>query len=108
MATDEQPTQNWRAMLRRQPARIVEGRAKGRDTDVFEIICCDCGDDPDLDYHDVPPRLQLTRGPYPLRDGVDAYHKHLRLHRKPARALGAWSRRRTPVGQAPCTPNDGS
>jgi hypothetical protein len=86
MATCEQPRQQWRAMLRRQPARIVEGRAEGGGTDVFEIICCDCGDDPDLDYRDVPPHLQLTRGPYPLREGVDAYHEHVRLHQKLAPA----------------------
>ncbi len=29
---------------------------------MFEIICCDCRDDPDLDYREVPPRLQRIRG----------------------------------------------
>ena len=50
---------------------------------MFEIICCDCGDDPGLDYHDVPPRLQFIRGPYPLRDGAAACIEHLKLHHEP-------------------------
>jgi hypothetical protein len=99
MATYERPTQGWRAMLRRQPARIIEGRGQGGATDMFEIICRDCGDDPGLDYRDVPPHLQVARGPYPLMDGVAAYHKHLRLH-QPSPAMGASSRRCAPVGQA--------
>jgi hypothetical protein len=40
-------------VLRRQPARIVEGEVQGGYTDAFEIVCCDCGDHPDLDYRDV-------------------------------------------------------
>jgi len=41
MATYEQPGQSWTAVLRRQPARIVDGKAEGGDTNMFEIICCD-------------------------------------------------------------------
>jgi len=93
MATYEEPGLNWTAVLRRQPARIVDGKAEGGDTDMFEIICCDCGDDPGLDYRDVPSHLQLTRGPYLLKDGVTAYCQHLRLHQKPAPAADASSRR---------------
>ena len=62
------------------PARIMDGRAEGPCTDAFEIICCDCGDDPDLDYSAVSPKLQLVRGPYPIEEGVRAYQAHLRLH----------------------------
>ena len=47
---------------------------------MFEIICCDCGDHPDLDYRDVPPELQRIRGPYPIAAGVEAYVKHLKRH----------------------------
>jgi hypothetical protein len=86
MAGGDQPAQSWTVVLRRQPAHIVEGEADGGYTDLFEIICCDCGDDPDLDYRDVSPRLQLIRGPYPLRDGVAVYNQHLRQHHKPAPA----------------------
>ena len=67
-------------VLRRQPARIVDGRADAPCTDAFEIICCHCGDDPDLDYFKVSPRLQLVRGPYSIAEGVAAYEAHLRLH----------------------------
>ena len=66
-------------VLRRQPVRVVEGRAEGGYTDVFELICCDCGDHPDLDYRDVSPGIQRIRGPYPLPSGIAAYDEHLKL-----------------------------
>ena len=88
MATCAQPGEDWTVVLRRQPARIVEGRPEGGYTDVYEIICCDCGDDPGLDYREVSPRLQLVRGPYPIAAGVAAYQQHLRLHQQLARATG--------------------
>ena len=55
---------------------------------LYEIICCDCGDDPDLDYREVSPRLQLVRGPYPIAAGVAAYEQHLKLHEQMGRATG--------------------
>jgi hypothetical protein len=85
MATRDQPGDGWTVVLRRQPSRLVEGRPEGGYTDMFEIICCDCGDHPDLDYTEVSPELQRIRGPYPVADGISAYVKHARLHRKPAR-----------------------
>src|SRR5262249_19458980 len=63
MATGDRPRARWTAVLRRQPARVAGGRPEGGYTDMFEIICRDCGDDPSLDYLEVPPRLQLVRGP---------------------------------------------
>jgi hypothetical protein len=78
--TCDQPALGWTVVLRRQPARIVEGQARGGWTDVFEIICCDCGDHPGLDYGDVSPELQRIRGPYPIAAGVAAYEEHLLLH----------------------------
>jgi len=47
---------------------------------VFELICCDCGDDPDLDYRDVSPELQQIRGPFPIAAGIAAYKKHAVWH----------------------------
>ena len=67
MKTRVEPGQDWTVVLRRQPARIVAGQAEGGYTDAFEIICCDCGDHPDLDYGEVSPELQRIRGPYPIR-----------------------------------------
>ncbi len=64
-------------LMRRQPVHIVEGRMKGGYTDVFELICGECGDHPYLDYRKIPPRLQLIRGPYPLEAGLRAYADHL-------------------------------
>jgi hypothetical protein len=72
---------DWTIVLRRQPARIVDGQPTGGFTDLFEIICCDCGDHPDLDYRQVSPELQRIRGPYPVAAGVAAYAEHLALHR---------------------------
>ena len=90
MKTCDQPGHGWTTVLRRQPARIVEGQPEGGYTDVFEIICCDCGDDPDLDYSEVSPRLQRVRGPYPIAAGVAAYERHVRLHRQPGLRHRPW------------------
>jgi Sap, sulfolipid-1-addressing protein len=57
MATRDQPGNGWAAVLRHRPTRMAEGRPEGGYTDVFEIICCDCGDHPDLDYSKVSPEL---------------------------------------------------
>jgi hypothetical protein len=88
MASSEPPESSWTVVLRRQPARLVQGRPEGGYTDLYEIICCDCGDDPDLDYREVSPRLQLVRGPYPIAAGVAAYEQHLKLHNQMERATG--------------------
>ena len=40
------PGHGWTVVLRRMPIRIVAGRQEGGYTDAFEIVCCDCGDDP--------------------------------------------------------------
>ena len=66
------------------PASAHRGRPGARRLhDAFEIICCDCGDHPDLDYRDVSPELQRIRGPYPIVAGVAAYEQHLDLHHPP-------------------------
>jgi hypothetical protein len=57
----------------------MEGRPEGGYTDDYELVCCDCGDDPDLDYRDVSPRLQRIRGPYGFPAGIAAYGQHVRL-----------------------------
>jgi hypothetical protein len=77
----DQPRVDWAVVLRRRPARIVEGQPEGGYTGAFEIICCYCGDHPDLDYRKVSPELQRVRGPYLLAAGVAAYEEHLGLHR---------------------------
>jgi hypothetical protein len=78
-----QPGHGWTVVLRRRPVRILRGRPEGGYTDEFEIVCCDCGDDPDLDYFEVPPALQRVRGPYPIGAGIAAYVKHARRHPRP-------------------------
>ena len=53
---------------------------------MFEVICCDCGDHPYLDYRGVSPELQRIRSPYPMEAGLAAYEKHIGLHRPQAGA----------------------
>jgi hypothetical protein len=88
----------WTVVLRRQPARMVAGRPEGGYTDAYELVCCDCGDDPDLDYREVQPELQRVRGPYPIAGGIAAYGEHVRQHQsvppRPGRVMRRHGRRR--------------
>ena len=58
-----EPGHGRTAFVRRQPVRIVDGRVEGGNTDVFELICPGCGDNPYVDYSEVPSQLQRLRGP---------------------------------------------
>ena len=104
MKNQDQTGLGWTAVLRRQPARIVEGRAEGGYTDVYELICCECGDHPYLDYREVSPELQQIRGPYPITAGIAAYERHVsRYHRRQAAPAQAERRNRRaahPPGRA--------
>jgi hypothetical protein len=82
MQANEKPRHDWTVVLRRRPVRIVDGQPADGYTDVFEIICCDCGDDPSLDYRAASPALQRIRGPYTMAAGVTAYVKHVEQHPK--------------------------
>ena len=97
--TCDQSRFGWTVVLRRKPARIVGGQPEGRYGDAFEIICCACGDDPDLDYHEVSDELQRIRGHYPVAVGIAAYVKHARLHQRP-QAIHESARRGTVPGPA--------
>jgi hypothetical protein len=93
----------WTVVLRRMPIRIVAGQPEGGYADAFEIVCCDCGDDPDLDYRDASPELQRVRGPYQrIADGVAAYEEHVESH-GPCAQLQA-SGRDNPAAYAAATP----
>lgn len=67
-------------VLRRRPAGLVAGEPEGGYTDTFQLICCDCGDDPGLDYREVSPEIRRIRRPYPAVAGVAAYARHLKQH----------------------------
>jgi hypothetical protein len=86
MESRDQPGHGWTVVLRRQPARIVQGQPEGGYTDSFELVCCDCGDHPDLDYAEAPAELRRVRGPYSVADGIAAYAAHVGLHHQPAGA----------------------
>jgi hypothetical protein len=55
----------------------VDGRVEGGYTDAFEVICPSCGDNPDLDYSQIPPWLQYLRGPRTIKEGLAAYLEHI-------------------------------
>lgn len=74
-----EPGHGGTAVLRRQPVLLADGRAERRYTGVFELICCECGDNPYLDYSQLSPRLQQLRGPYTITAGLAAYEQHLGL-----------------------------
>jgi len=82
--TGEQAGPGWTLVLRRQPVRIIDGQPHDGYTDWYELICCYCGDDPDLDYRHVSPDLQRIRGPYPIAAGITAYGRHAEHHRRRA------------------------
>ena len=87
MLTGAQPGLGWTVVLRRQPVRIVAGCPEGGYNDAFEIVCCDCGDHPDLDYTEVSPELRRIRGPYLIADGVAAYAAHVGRYHQAAAAI---------------------
>lgn len=92
----DEPAPGWTLVLRRQPVLLVEGRPEGGYTDAYELICCNCGDNPTLDYREVSPDLQRIRGPYRFPAGVEAYGQHDRLRHGQQQTLAATrTRRRT-------------
>jgi hypothetical protein len=75
-----QPGHGRTAFVRRQPVRIVDGRFErfeGGYTEAFELICPGCGDNPYVDYAEIPSRFQWLRGPFTLQAAPEAYDKHL-------------------------------
>lgn len=70
---------DWTISLRRQPAGPSTGNPED-DTATWEVICRPCGDDPALDYQEVPAELRQIRGPYPLKAGIAAFLKHNEFH----------------------------
>ena len=82
MRTHNQPGLGWTVVLRGQPARVVQSRVQGGYTNAYELVCCDCGDHPDLDYRDVSPERQRIRGPYSIAAGVAAHEVHVNVYHR--------------------------
>ena len=89
MEAPDEPALGWTVVLRRQPVHLVEGRPEGGYTDSYELICCDCGDNPELDYRDVSADLQRIRGPYTVSAGIAAYGRHVTLQHRQLPILAA-------------------
>jgi hypothetical protein len=70
-------------MIRSQRIRTAGG--DWRFTGKIELICSDCGDDPDLDYQQVSPLLRRVRGPYPT---VVSAQEALEVHSGRTRRAG--------------------
>ena len=68
--------------MRRWLVRIIEGQPDVGCTDVRELIDCDCGGHPDLDYRQVSPGLQQIRRPFPPAAWVAAHETHVSLARR--------------------------
>ena len=90
---DRETGLGWTVVLRRQPVRMVAGRAEGGYTDAYELVCCECGDDLSLDYREVSPELRQIRGPYPFAAGIAAYHRHVARYHRPQAATARAARR---------------
>jgi hypothetical protein len=106
--TYDQPTLGWTVVLRRQPVRIVKGQPEGGYTDAYELVCCECGDHPDLDYREIPAELRRIRGPYTFAVGIGAYGEHVRLQHSPQSVREAgYTRRRRGSAHAPANPGGG-
>jgi hypothetical protein len=80
MSDQDKQGHDWVVVLRRRPVRIARDRPESGYTDQFEIVCRDCGDDPDLDYRQASPELQRVRGPYPIGAAITAYVEHTGRH----------------------------
>jgi hypothetical protein len=97
-----QPGHGRAASLRRQPVRIVDGRIERGYSNAFELICPACGDNPDLDYSQVSPRLQWLRVPRTLQAALAAYEKHCPNERE---ALDCGHITSPLAGRLPLTPD---
>jgi hypothetical protein len=105
----DQAALGWTVVLRRQPVRIVEGQPEGGYTDAYELICCECGDHPDLDYREISAEHRRIRGPYIFAIGVAAYGEHVRLqHGQPPAHEAGHARRRKGFTHAPANPGGGT
>jgi hypothetical protein len=60
--TRDQPRHGWTTVQRRLRAYIVEGQPEGGYTSAFKLICCDCGDHPDLAYSESHPGFNGSAG----------------------------------------------
>ena len=59
---------------------MVDGHPEGGYTDIWEIICPDCGDDGKRSYAELPPELRQVRGQHAdARAAERALMKHMGL-----------------------------
>ena len=61
----------------RRPVHLVDGQVEGGYTGAHELIGPSFGDDPELDFREVPVQLQSLRGRRTLAASPAAYDEHL-------------------------------
>jgi isopenicillin N synthase-like dioxygenase len=76
--TRTQTAEQWVLLRRTEPTNGTH--PPGKNYNMYELICHACGDDAELAHHDVAPRLQHIRGPYPLPAAIAAYEQHVAQH----------------------------
>jgi hypothetical protein len=47
---------------------------------MYELVCRDCGDDPQRSYRAVLAGRQQARGPYSVEAGIEAFVEHCEWH----------------------------
>ena len=72
----ELPDGDWTLCLRKRPASAFGGRPDDGRPELYELVCRECGDDPQCSYSEVSAELQRVRGPYPLEAAIDAFVAH--------------------------------
>jgi hypothetical protein len=55
---------------------VFDGRPDDGRPEMYELVCRDCGDDPQRSYSEVSAELQKVRGPYPLEAAIEAFVAH--------------------------------
>ena len=80
---DQESEQDQEVTLRGSPSSLGSGDPDN--TDMYEVICCKCGDDPALSYREASAGLRRIRGPYPLRSAPRCFSSTLSSTTQPRR-----------------------
>jgi hypothetical protein len=80
VTVNDWPERKWTLGLRQQPVSDADGDWEANGAVEYELICCYCGDDPQLRYGEVPAGLQQVRGPYRVKAGIEAFLEHDKSH----------------------------
>ena len=80
VTASELPDGDWTLCLRKQPAGVFDGQPDAGRPGMYELVCRDCGDDPQRSYRAVLAGRQQARGPYSVEAGIEAFVEHCEWH----------------------------